>query len=201
MNVRQLSLVALSLVALTSLCAALWSFVIEDLLDPYLPGDHVFENVTERWEFVVVTTLLVALAAGVTLLAGLHALRVSERQQRIQSMVYEGFLRDPGAAFTTDGERRVVVENDRCRALLEPHFGSLLGRSFHELLPIDLTDTRYLQLEIGLRDHGHWRGEFDVEGRQGEVRLELELVMVQHPSGVATSLHGTVHRLELRQAS
>jgi PAS domain-containing protein len=201
MSVRKLSLLCLLLVVLTALCAALWSFGLEDLLDPYLPGEHAVENDAERWEFVIATTLLVALSAGLVLLFGLRALKASESRQRVEALVYQGFLNDPQAAFATDGERNVIAENDRCRALLGPHFGTLLGRSFHELLPIDLTDTRYLALEIGLRDHSHWRGEFVVRGRQGEVCIQLELVMLQSASGVASSLHGRVHALETVDAS
>ncbi len=201
MSVRQLTLLCLLLVVLTMLCAALWSFGLEDLLDPHLAGEHVVENDAERWEFVVVTTLLVAASAGLMLLLGLRALKVSARRQRVEAQVYQGFLNAPHAAFTTDGERTVVAENARWEALIGPHCGSLLGRSFHELLPIDLTDTRYLELEIGLRDHNHWRGEFVVRGRQGDMRLELELVMVQSPSGVASSLHGWLHDLELLEST
>ncbi len=196
MSVRRLSLFCLLLIVLTTLLAALWSFGVEDLLDPYLPGEHAVENDAERWEFVILTTLLVAVAVALMLLSGLHALRLSEQRQRVEALVHQGFMNGPHAAFATDGERNVIVENRRCAELLGPHFGSLVGRSMHELLPIDLTDTRYLQLEIGLRDHGRWHGEFVTRGRQGDVLLDLELVMLQNPSGVATSLHGHLHRLD-----
>ncbi len=196
MSVRRLSLLCLLLVVLTALFAALWSFGLEDLLDPYLPGEHVAENDAERWEFVVITTLLVASVAGLMLLSGLQALRLSEGRQQVEALVYQGFLSDPGAAFTADGERIVIAENARCEALLGPHFGSLRGRSFHELLPIDLTDTRYLELEISLRDNNHWRGEFVARGHQGEVRLDVELVMLQTPSGVTTSVHGRIYGID-----
>lgn len=196
MGIRQLLLFALLVVALTFSLAVGWSFWLEDLIDPFLPGGHATESGAERWEFVIVATVMVTMAVGLMLLLGLRQLRALGHRQQIESLAYEGFVNDPVAAFVMDGERTVVAENMRCRELLEPHFGSLVGCSFHELLPIDLTDTRYLDLEMHLRDHGHWRGEFVAHGDRAEVKLEVELTMQRSRSGVATSLHGRVHALE-----
>ena len=201
MSIRQLLLFALLLVGLTFVLSAAWSFSLEDLLDPYLPGDHVAENDAERWEFVIITSLLVATVVGLIALSGRSTLRAIDRRQQVEALVFEGFRNDLGAAFATDGERTVVAENDRCRELLGPHFGPLIGRSFHDLLPIDLTDTRYLELEIGLRDHSRWQGDFVIAGKQGDMRLTLSLIMMQSPAGVATSLHGRVRSLELLSAN
>ena len=196
MSIRQLLLFALLLVGLTFVLSAVWSFGLEDLLDPYLPGDHVAENDAERWEFVIITSLLVATVVGLMVLSGLRTLRTIDHRQQVEALVFEGFHNDLGAAFTADGERTIVAENDRCRELLGPHFGPLIGRSFHDLLPIDLTDTSYLELEIGLRDHSRWQGVFVVAGKLGDMRLTLSLVMMQSPAGVATSLHGRVRSIE-----
>lgn len=196
MSVRQLQMAAVLLVVATFLLALAWAFGLEDLLDPYLFGTHHAEGDAERWEFVVVVTLLVGGVAGMLLLFGQRTLRTMEQRQAVQALVYAGFEHDPGAAFATDGERVIVAENRRCRELLGPHLGALVGRSFHEFLPLDLTDSRYLEFEISLRDHGFWHGDFVTGGRLGDVRLTLELVMVQSEAGVATSLHGRVAAAE-----
>lgn len=196
MSIRQLLLFALLLVGLTFVLSAVWSFGLEDLFDPYLPGDHVAENPAERWEFVILTSLMVATVVGLMILFGRNTLRTINQRQQIEALVFEGFRNDLDAAFTTDGERTVVAENDRCQELLGPHFGPMVGRSFHDLLPIDLTDASYLELEIGLRDHSRWQGDFVVKGKQGDMRLTLDLIMMQSPAGVATSLHGRVKSLE-----
>lgn len=196
MSVRQLQMAAVLLVVATFLLALAWAFGLEDLVDPYLFGTHHAESDAERWEFVVVVTLLVGGVAGMLLLFGQRTLRTMEQRQAIQALVYAGFEHDPGAAFATDGERIIVAENRRCRELLGPHLGVLVGRSFHEFLPLDLTDSRYLEFEISLRDHGFWQGDFVTGGRLGEVRLTLELMLVQSEAGVATSLHGRVATVE-----
>jgi PAS domain-containing protein len=196
MSVRQLQMAAVLLVVATFLLALAWAFGLEDLVDPYLFGTHHAEGDAERWEFVVVVTLLVGGVAGMLLLFGQRTLRTMEQRQVVQALVYAGFERGPEAAFATDGERVIVAENRRCRELLGPHLGVLVGRSFHEFLPLDLTDSRYLEFEISLRDHGYWHGDFVTGGRLGDVRLTLELVMVQSEAGVATSLHGRVAAVE-----
>ena len=201
MSVRQLQMIAVLLVAATFLLALGWAFGLEDLVDPYLFGAHQTEGDAERWEFVVVCTLLVAGVVGLLLLSGQRALRAMEQRQAIQALVHAGFEHDAVAAFATDGDRVVVAENRRCREQLGPHLGALIGRSFHELLPLDLTDSRYLEFEISLRDHGFWHGDFVTGGRLGDVRLTLDLVMVQNASGVATSLHGRVAGVEPVQAA
>jgi PAS domain-containing protein len=193
MSVRQLQMAAALLVVATFLLALAWAFGLEDLVNPYLFGTHYVEGDAERWEFVVVVTLLVGGVVGMLLLFGQRTLRAVEQRQALQALVYAGFENDPEAAFATDGERVIVAENRRCRELLVPHLGVLVGRSFHEFLPLDLTDSRYLEFEISLRDHGHWQGDFVTEGRLGDVRLTLE--------GVTTSLHGRVAAVDLLQSA
>lgn len=198
MTLRQLLILAAFLVVMTSLLSAGWKFGVEELLDPYLVGDHQAESDAERWEFVLVSTLLVALVTGTLILAGRRALRTIERRQWLNALVGEGFEANPVACFAMDGERRIHAENASCRALLGPHFGSLVGHSFHDLLPIDLTDTRYLELEMGLRDHARWEGALVLDGADGPVRVNLDLVLrCDAATGSASSLHAWVHALKL----
>jgi PAS domain-containing protein len=201
MSVRQLQMAAVLLVIATFLLALAWAFGLEDLVDPYLFGTHHAEDDAERWEFVVVVTLLMSGVTGLLLLFGQRALRTMEQRQAIQALVHAGFEHDPEAVFATDGERVIVAENRRCREQLGPHLGALVGRSFHEFLPLDLTDSRYLEFEISLRDHGYWQGDFVTGGRLGDVRLTLELVLVQSESGVATSMHGRIAAVEQVQTA
>lgn len=182
-----------SLVVMT----AAWKFGLEELLDPYLIGDHQAESDAERWEFVLVSTLLVGLVTGALILAGRRSLRTIERRQWLEALLGEGFEANPVACFAMDGERRIHAENASCRTLLGPHFGSLVGRSLHDLLPIDLTDTRYLELEMGLRDRARWEGPLVLDGVDGPVRVTLDLVMrCDAVTGTARSLHAWVHALK-----
>jgi PAS domain-containing protein len=197
MKLKQFLTLASLLVAMTFVLAAVWKFGLEELADPYLAGDHQAESDAERWEFVVVSTLLVALVTGMLMLVGRRALQALEQRQWLDALLGDGFEANPVASFAMDGERRIHAENASCRALLGPYFGGLVGRSFHDLLPIDLTDTRYLELEMALRDQARWEGALVLDGVDGPVRLSLDLVLRRDPgTGTATSLHAWVHALK-----
>jgi len=197
-STRQLILLSLVLVATTFAVTLAWKFGIEEFFDPYLPGIHLVDSPAERWEFVIVATLLVALVSGLLLVLGHGRLQAIEARQRLQSLIYEGYLTSRDARFTMDSERVIVAETDNCRKLLGPRLGALVGRRFHDLMPMDLTDATYLEMELAMRDPGKWRGTVSFHNEETRVDIDLGLRVLRDRHGTVTSMHGRVFGLVTR---
>jgi PAS domain-containing protein len=197
MTFQRLVYLALILVIMTFALSFAWKFGVEELVDPYLIGDHLVESDAERWEFVIVSTLMVALAVATMLLIGHRAYRRLEHRQWLETLITEGFMEHPTAGFVMDDERRIVLENSACRDLAGPDLGVLVGRSFKDLYPMDLTDAQYLSLELSLRERDRWRGNLKCVGTNRPVQLNIELVLRRGEDGVATSHHAWIHEIGL----
>lgn len=195
-SIRQLALLALVLVAATLLLAFAWKFGLEEYVDPFLPGNHQVESRAERWEFVAVSTLFVALVSGLMLLFGRHTLRQLESAQRRQALVYDGFISSREPLLVLDGERVIVAENRRAAELFGPYQGPLAGRHFHDLVPIDLTDATYLGMELAIRDPGTWRGKVRFVHPTAPLRVDLGLRVRRDRMGNLSSIHARVFGIE-----
>ena len=147
--------VGLTAIAVAGL-AILWKFGIEEIVDPYLPGQHDSDSVAERWEFVVAATLFSVLALLPPTLFVKRLLRERLAASRLSTAVFRSA---PQPMVVTDRQRRVIAAN--------PAFEKLTGYAADAVMltPVDFLRTElndaavYDEMGHALAHEGAWSGE------------------------------------------
>jgi diguanylate cyclase (GGDEF)-like protein/PAS domain S-box-containing protein len=150
-----LAFIALS-AATVALLAIFWKFGIEELVDPFLPGEHATDSAAERWEFVVVATLFSVLSLLVPTAVVRRLVRERLAASRLSAAVFKSA---PQPMVVTDRQRRVIAVN--------PAFEKLTGYPAEAVIhtPVaflksDLNNTTlYDDIGLALDRNGAWSGE------------------------------------------
>ncbi|MBF0158996.1 MAG: sensor domain-containing diguanylate cyclase [Magnetococcales bacterium] len=150
-------------VASALLLAILWKFGLEEIVDPWLPGLHAFEPSGERWEFVVVTSLLVTLALLVPTSLGL---RLAKRQQETWQLLLSIFDRIPQPMFVTNTDRTIEMINPALQQLSGYSSIDLKGQPLQKLLHGE-DQTIQTQLHQIMTQQEQWSGELWLLRRDG----------------------------------
>jgi PAS domain S-box-containing protein len=129
---------------LVAVLAIAWKFGIEEEMDPFLPGEHNVDSLAERWEFVVVTALLSALAlvAPAIVIRRLISTRF-EASRRMADMLLAASEQKYRQLFETgqvcvlvlDVDGRFVMLNEQSARALGGVPGDFVGRTIAEKFP------------------------------------------------------------------
>jgi len=150
----------LGFIVLTAFAVAVlaigWKFGIEEIVDPYLPGEHAPDSIAERWEFVIASVLFSVVALLAPSAAVMRLLRERLAASRLSTAVFNSA---PQPMVVTDRWRRVIAVN--------PAFEKLTGYPADEVmntpvafLKTDLNDAvLYDEIDQALDRSGAWSGE------------------------------------------
>ena len=175
------------------LLAAIWKFGIEEAVDPYLWGEHIAESPAERWEFVIMAAMFVALSMVLPLIAGRKLIRRVRELEIREDAVALGFGRGPEAMFVTDQERRITAANARCSELFACELDRLIGSSFRDMIAADPPSSSVVEMELALREEGVWKGRIEINPDADHRFLALLTVStVRDDLGNLTSFIGIV---------
>lgn len=142
--------------ATVALLAIFWKFGIEELADPYLPGEHAIDSLGERWEFVIVATLFSVLSLLIPSAVVRRLVRERLSASRLSAAVFRSA---PLPMVVTDRKRRVIAANPAFEKLT----GYLAEAVIHtpvSFLKSDLNKaTLYHDIGRALDCNGAWSGE------------------------------------------
>jgi len=182
-----------STVTAVLLLAAIWKFGIEEIVDPYLWGDHSAESSAERWEFVIMAAVFATLSMILPLIAGRKLSRRVRELEIREDAVALSFSRGPEAMFVTDPQRRIITANTRCGEIFACELDRLIGSSFSEMLATDPPSNSVVEMELALRTEGVWKGRTEIHPNADHSFLVLLTIStVRDDLGNPTSFIGVV---------
>lgn len=174
--------------------ALVWKFLLEELVDPFLPGLHAVEAPAERWEFVVVASALILLSILLpTMAAGRLSREITRREAHDQAAL-AAFLGSPAPMFVTDAARAFTIVNDPfCAATGYDREALLGGMSMNEVLNPSIEDLNFLAREMCLRKKKPWTGPVVLTVKDGTLRTVLSITVHSDALGNPERFVGVLH--------
>ena len=153
---RDLALFIIGSACVVACIAAAWKFGLEDLVDPYLPGEHSTETLGERWEFVIVTTLC-SIAAMMLPASVVYRLVLQNIQaRRLAESIFDSA---PQPMLLTDAGCAVLAVNSMWGALTGLRTTDVIGRRLTDLPGGLCGEAMVVSLQAGVAVSGTWSGE------------------------------------------
>lgn len=179
---RKIDLYAVSIIVTVLIISILWSFALEDVLDPFLPGEHVEENRAEKIEFVFLSALFVTLAVtGPTLLAkkSLYNWKVAEEKQRLFFFVVQETTE---AVMITDMKGNISSVNPAFTQITGYPAAEVIGKNPRFLSSGQHDQPFYETMWSALRENNRWRGELWNRKCNGELYAQqVAISLVKDP--------------------
>lgn len=154
--------VALTVFAV-GLLAAGWKFLVEEWLDPFLPGAHQIDSEGERWEFVILSALFAALALVIPAVTIFRLLRDSLAARLLAETV---FIRAPQPMVVTGPRHEVRALNSAWSRFFGMASDQLLGKPLTSVPPVSSSEPQLRRAIEALRKSGRWAGE--INGTKGD---------------------------------
>lgn len=174
--------------------ALVWKFLLEEAVDPFLPGVHGVEAPAERWEFVAVASALVLFSVLLpSVAAGRLSREMTRRDDRDQAAKL-AFLGGPAPLFVTDAARAFAIVNDAfCAATGYDRETLLNGMTMNDLLPPSIEDLNFLAREMCLRKRKPWTGPVALTVKGGTLKTVLTIAVHCDPLGNPQRFLGVLH--------
>ncbi|MBF0447671.1 MAG: sensor domain-containing diguanylate cyclase [Magnetococcales bacterium] len=150
-----------------------WSFILEDMIDPYLPGSHVAENFSEKIEFVLTTVFFSILAMiGPIILATKSASSLKKSEDRKQ-LYFRIFRETSEAVLICDEQGDIIDINPAFEQMTGYSLTEVMGRNPNLLSSGQHDETFFRQMWQDIDQNGFWQGELWNRKKTGAPFVQL----------------------------
>ena len=157
--------------------SAIWKFGLEELADPYMPGDHDIDSFAERCEFVIFSCLFSAMSLVLPTSLVYRLIGSRRAASRLSEAV---FFQSPQPMMVVNSLFNVIAANRAWENLAVIPAGRAVGKPLSALAFGTGADEKSAHMIQSIAESGQWTGEFSFErSREDERVLRMTITAIR----------------------
>ncbi len=165
-------------VVIVAVLSAIWKFGLEELADPYMPGDHDIDSFAECCEFVIFSCLFSAMSLVVPTMLLYRLIGSRQAASRLSEAV---FFQSPQPMMVVNSVFKVIAANRAWENLASISSGRAVGKPLEAFAFGMGAVEKSASMVQSIAETGQWTGEFSFECSPKDDRvLRMEITAIRH---------------------